>query len=377
MANHSLPGTADIVIVGGGIAGLSAAIELAGHRAGSIVLLEQEPAPGRQSTALNASMLLQLTDDPVTATLGIASRPFYVEPAPQEPTRFRSVGSLLLFSGDEAEARCHARAAAGQRLGLHVELLTPEAAARRVPILDASRFVAAATCSDDGVIDLGATVDALTRRAERAGIKIHCGVHVDTLTSTDNRVTGVATSAGTIAAGTVVIAAGAAAGRLGSTVGAPLPLRVTRRHLAVTGTWNVADPTWPFVWDLDAAFYFRPEARGLIWSGCDIADAVEGDTAVRPDTVAAIREKAARLIPSAASLPIDRSWAGLRTMTEDDRFAVGPDPRLMGLAWMAGLGGHGMAVGPAAGRILAQLLTGDTDTLINPALIGVDRLLDS
>jgi len=100
------------------------------------------------------------------------------------------------------------------------------------------------------------------------------------------------------------------------------------------------------------------------------------DAAIK-NAVAAIREKATRLIPSAASLPIDRSWAGLRTMTEDDRFAVGPDPRLAGLAWLAGLGGHGMAVGPAAGRILAQLLTGVTDTLIDPALIGVSRLLDS
>ena len=72
MKNHSLAGTADVVIVGGGIAGLTAAVELAAHRAGSIVLLEQDSAPGRHSTALNASLLLQLTEDPVAAKVAIA-----------------------------------------------------------------------------------------------------------------------------------------------------------------------------------------------------------------------------------------------------------------------------------------------------------------
>lgn len=377
MKNHSLAGTADVVIVGGGIAGLTAAVELAAHRAGSIVLLEQDSAPGRHSTALNASLLLQLTEDPVAAKVAIASRPFYVELAAGEPVRFRPVGSLLLFSGDGAEARCRARVDAGRRLGLDVELLTSEAAARRVPILDASRFVAAAACASDGVINIAATVQALTRRAELAGIKIHCGVQVNALKSSDNRVTGVTTSAGTIKAGTVVIAAGAAASRLGATIGAPLPLRVTRRHLAVTEPWDAIDPAWPFAWDLDAGFYFRPEAGGLLWCPCDVAEAPDGDIAVRPETIAATRELAARLIPSASGLSIDRAWAGLRTMTPDDRFVIGPDPRLQGLAWLAGLGGHGMAGGPAAGRMLAQLLTGVSDTIIDPALVGVQRFLNS
>jgi len=369
------PDTADIVIVGGGIAGLAAAVGLAEHRAGSILLLEQESEPGRHSTARNASLLLQHTEDPIAARLAMASRPFYAELAAGEAARFRPVGSLLLFSGSNAIGTGHARVAAARELGLDVEQLTPGAAARRVPILDASRFQSAAFCASDGVIEIGATVHALTRRAERAGITIRCGVHVDAIMTAGDRVTGVATTVGPMTAGLVVIAAGAAASPLGTTIGAPLPLRVTRRHLAVTEPWNAVDASWPFVWDLDAGFYFRPETGGLMLCPCDVVDAPDGDIGVRPETVAATREMVARLIPSARDLSIANAWAGLRTLTPDDRFVIGPDPRLAGLAWLVGLGGHGMAGGPAAGQMLAQLLTGASKTVVEPATVGVSRFL--
>ena len=162
---------------------------------------------------------------------------------------------------------------------------------------------------------------------------------------------------------------------MATTIGAPLPLRVTRRHLAVTEPWNAVDASWPFVWDLDAGFYFRPETGGLMLCPCDVVDAPDGDIGVRPETVAATREMVARLIPSARDLSIANAWAGLRTLTPDDRFVIGPDPRLAGLAWLVGLGGHGMAGGPAAGQMLAQLLTGASKTVVEPATVGVSRFL--
>ena len=367
--------TSDIVLIGGGIAGLCAAVELAAHQAGSILLLEQESEPGRHSTARNASLLLQHTEDPIAAQLAVESRPFYVQPGAGEAPRFRPVGSLLLFSGPDAVDRCRARLHGARTLGLEVEELTPEAAARRVPILDATRFEVAAFCRSDGVIEIGATVAALAQRAERAGVTVRCGVHVDSITTAGGRVTGVKTRGGSIDAGLVVVAAGAAAGALGAGIDAPLPLRITRRHLAVTGPWNAVDDAWPFTWDLDAGFYFRPESGGLMLCPCDMVDAPDGDFEVRPETVALMREMARRLIPAAAGLPIGRSWAGLRTMTPDDRFIIGPDPRVPGLAWLAGLGGHGMAGGPAAGRMLAERLTGVSKTVIDAAAVSVERFL--
>jgi glycine/D-amino acid oxidase-like deaminating enzyme len=371
----ALPRSVDVVIIGGGIAGLAAAAELAARRPGRILLLEQEAAPGRHSTARNASLLLSHTVDPVAAQVAMASRPFYADTADDEPARFRPVGSLLVYSGADAEARAHARIAGVAPLGLEAAYLTPEEARARVPVLNAERLGAAAFTPADGVIEIAATVDALTDRAVRGGVLLMCGVRAIKVTTEEGRVSGVVTSAGQVSAGTVVIAAGWAAGALGTGVGAPLPLRVTRRHLAVTEPWEPVDPAWPFVWDLDADFYFRPEAGGLLLCPCDVVDAPDASVEVDEATIARTREMAGRLVSGAAELPLARAWAGLRTMTPDDRFIIGPDPRVGGLAWLAGLGGHGMAGGPAAGIILAQRLAGEPVTIVDPALVGVERFL--
>jgi D-arginine dehydrogenase len=61
-------------------------------------------------------------------------------------------------------------------------------------------------------------------------------------------------------------------------------------------------------------------------------------------------------LPGAASARLRNVWAGLRTLTPDGGFVVGPDPRLPGLCWVAGLGGHGMTTSPAVGELAAALI---------------------
>ncbi|HEX7880226.1 MAG TPA: FAD-dependent oxidoreductase, partial [Candidatus Eisenbacteria bacterium] len=172
----SLPKSVDIVIIGGGIAGLAAATELAARKPGRILLIEQERAPGLHSTARNASLLLSDTEDPVAARVAMASRPFYADTAEDEPPRFRPAGSLLLFSGPEAETRARARIDGVAPLGLAASYLTPDDIRSRVPLLRTGHLGAGVFAAADGVIEIGPTVEALTDRAVRGGVLLMCGV---------------------------------------------------------------------------------------------------------------------------------------------------------------------------------------------------------
>ena len=86
---------------------------------------------------------------------------------------------------------------------------------------------------------------------------------------------------------------------------------------------------------------------------------------------ARIAEKAARVLSkSCTDARTAHYWCGLRTLTADDRFAIGPDPDLAGLFWVAGLGGHGMGCGPEVGRLAAALLAGESGE--DPLLHALD-----
>jgi glycine/D-amino acid oxidase-like deaminating enzyme len=190
-----------------------------------------------------------------------------------------------------------------------------------------------------------------------------------------NAVSGLVTSKGRIGAKLVVNAAGGWAGGLGATAGAPLPLRPTRRHIAVTGPAPGIDPEWPYVWDVDASAYFRPESGGLLFSGCDIEDAPDCDETVRPEKVGAAVAKALVMVPSMGGLGVARSWAGIRTLTPDDRFTIGYDKRLKGLFWMAGLGGHGITAAPAAAQVAADVLLEGRSGVLDVKWLEPGRLL--
>jgi glycine/D-amino acid oxidase-like deaminating enzyme len=169
----------------------------------------------------------------------------------------------------------------------------------------------------------------------------------------------------TLRAEAVVLAAGAWAGALGAAVGSRVALAPTRRHLAIEFPVAAARPDAPVVWDLTAGFYARPERGGWLVCVCDRSPVAAPDApeALAPDpaVLARLRESASRFLGVTPTR--EEAWCGLRTMTADDEFALGPDPDVRGLHWVAGLGGAGMGAGWAAGELAAALLCGEQPPL--------------
>jgi D-arginine dehydrogenase len=190
------------------------------------------------------------------------------------------------------------------------------------------------------------------------------------------RVTGVDTARGRVRADLVVDAGGAWAGRLGrdpSGAGSALPLQALRRHLFVTGSPAGGHRRSPYAWIEDAAFYFRPEGDGLLFSPCDETPMAAGDPPTDPAAADLLAEKLSRHAPAFTDLPVRRTWACLRTFAPDRRPIIGPDPDLPGLFHVSGLGGFGMGASAAVGELAAALIAGERPDWIDASLVSPTR----
>ncbi|MHB8874476.1 MAG: NAD(P)/FAD-dependent oxidoreductase, partial [Myxococcaceae bacterium] len=212
---------------------------------------------------------------------------------------------------------------------------------------------------DDGVIDIHAVTQELARAAAAAGVTLTLGAEVLRLEREGPRIAGVTLASGErIAAGAVVIAGGAWGESLGASCGASLPLEPRRRHLALLETQALLAADAPVVWCLDDEAYFRPDSGGMLACPCDEVAWKAELPATSEGALELLAKKLSRLAPRLAEATVRRSWAGLRTFAPDRVPVVGPDPRVEGLHWLAGLGGHGMTGGAGAGELLAAAFTG-------------------
>jgi glycine/D-amino acid oxidase-like deaminating enzyme len=232
-------------------------------------------------------------------------------------------------------------------------------------------------CPDDGVIDIHAVTQALARAIAATGGTISLGVEVARVEVEGGRVAGVRLVSGQrIAAGAVVIAGGAWAEALGASCGAPLPLQPRRRHLAQLEGGPRMDAGAPVVWCLGDELYYRPESGGALVSPCD-ADPWHAELPAPTEAaLELLAKKLARSAPRLSDAAVRRAWACLRTFAPDGCAVAGADPRLPGLFWLAGLGGHGMTGGLAAGEVLAASYAGREHPLaasLAPSRAGLSR----
>jgi len=364
-AEQTLPDHADVVVVGGGFAGAATACFLARRGVSDILVLEAADQFGSAASGLNASMFRQVATDPVTGALLRASVDRIRNGCWDDPVDVRWNGSLLLVEGERGRPALAAAQAAASA-GFDCRIVGRDEATARVPILASAHFDHAIWTPGDGVADISALLWRYLREAKRRGARLVTGCPVAAVEVESGRVAAVRTPLGRTTCRLLVDAAGAWAEEIGALAGlGPLPLTPFRRHLVVTPPQAWVDPKWPLTWHLTDDWYFRPEVGGLMLSPCDQTPWFAGPTPRDPTVLESLAEKLAARCPPLANLPIQSWWAGLRTLTADGRFAIGPDPRLPGFFWVAGLGGHGMTGSAAVGDLAATLLTGGT---VDPGL---------
>lgn len=332
-----------VLIVGGGIAGLSSAFHLA--RAGvQVELFEAEPELGRRSSGLNAAIWRTAIEEPEVAALARAARPHLLEP-PAEfgATRLVDQVGVLLVAEDEAGAR-QLRAQA-ELSASPFEELDADAARAKVPHVRLEPRLSL-WFPEEGRLNLPEILAGFTRGARALGAQLHTGRRVRRVLTDDRGAIGLAFEDGSERrADGVLIAAGGWGEALGRAAGSRERLRPTRRHLGCTLERGGVDPRGPVLWTVaDPAFYLCPQDDGLLACVCDQVD-VEPDEGYRSDPAqaraleTALTERWCGEVPAPA---MGRTWSAVRTFWEPDRFLLGADGQVPGLFWAAGLAGHGM-----------------------------------
>jgi len=336
--------TAEVAIIGGGIAGLGLAFHLARAGQQGIVLLDREDQPGTYASGHNAAIARSLTGRDEHTALTVEGRRRLAEAG-----LLNASGGLL---ASVAQGPLEAFLQEALRHGVEVH----RGGGLPLPGLRAAEHLAV---PGDGIIDIAALLRTCAEGARAGGAELRFGCAV-----TDLRPTGtgfeVETDLGLLRARTVAIAAGAWAGELGRMAGSHLAFTPLRRSLVWSGAPHPQAEPW--AWWVDRPFYLRPESGGLLMCPCE-EEAVplpprgrqpEADASVLEGLFASLRE----LAPHLAERPVTRYWTGLRTFAPDRRFVLGWDPWNPRLFWSAGLGGHGMTSGLAVGALAAEVFLG-------------------
>lgn len=347
----------DILVVGGGIAGvgLAAALE---NRA-KVVILEQERDLAYHSTGRSAAIYIRNYGNGPIRALNEASGPMFRAQDALFPHPLLTPRGIL-YIADEERAGAVADLAAD---AVGVEEISPERAREMVPILDPDYLRAAAYEPDAQDIDVHALHQGWLKKARGQGAKVISGDGLVRAEHAGGRWK-VETQHRTIDAGIIVNAAGAWADTVAKRCGAaPVGLTPLRRSMAVLPAPEGIDPSrWPLVDEVTEQFYFKPDGGRLFVSPCD-EDPVDPHDAFADDMVVAEGLYRFEQAVTMAVTRVERSWAGLRTFAPDHTPVVGYDAGAKNFFWLAGQGGYGIQTAPALSALAASLLENRTPVL--------------
>ncbi|WP_026537689.1 NAD(P)/FAD-dependent oxidoreductase [Arthrobacter sp. 9MFCol3.1] len=334
----------DVVIVGGGIAGLSLASALAGQC--SVALIEAEQTLAYHTSARSARQLIPSYGPPVVQELTVRTLDLIAAQDADRPEPVLTPRSFMLI-GDDATVRAQASG--------HMRRITHAEALDLCPALVPDSFSAAGLDTGSFACNAPVLLEDHRRRAEAGGVDIITGARVH---SAQRLGTGWELGAGQegFQSAVVVNAAGAWADELAVLSGVEkVQLQPYRRTAAIVDVENPLPESSPFVAAADESFYFRPDGTHVLISPSESVPSGPEDAQPYPGDVERL---IARLntITTLGIRNVRTAWTGLRTEAADSVPVVGFDAEATGFFWLAGQGGYGFQTSSAIAELAAGLI---------------------
>ncbi len=349
-------------MVGGGLMGLSAAVHLRRADPGARVTVLERERVGAAASGASAAGVRVMGRDPAERPLALASLARWpdLDRELEAPTGYRRGGGLRVALDEAAWAAAPAWVAEQRADGVPVELVDAETARQRAPGIALS-CRGAVHCALDGQADALATVRAFAAAAKRLGAHVEEGVGARGLVVERGRVVGVERgSGGREACDVAIVATGAWTAALLAGLG--VRLAIETRPLQMLLTEPVPAALAPVVSAFDRPLSLKQLDDGayLIGGGwpARITDHGANRYEMLEESVRGSLETARAVYPPLTGRALARSWAGLEAFTPDALPIIGPVPGIDGLLIATGFSGHGFALSPAVGDILARWASG-------------------
>ena len=357
---------AQVVIIGGGVAGTSIAYHLTRLGWTDVLLVDRgELTSG--STFHSAGLVAQLRNSVSHTRMmmyGAELYPTLAEETGVDPG-WHQVGTLHLASSPYRMEALARQAGWAKSFGLPVEIVSTEEALERFPLIDASRVLGAQFVPTDGHIDPTGLTLSLAAGAKAEGARVRTGVRVEEVTVRDGRVRGIVTDQGPIEADVVVNAGGIWANELGRLAGVEIPVVPMEHQYLITRPIDGVRADFPTLRDPDNLVYVREEVGGLVVGGYErnpdpwhVEDPIPPDFNHRLlpekwERFEAIADGAFRLIPALQTTEINRFINGPEAFTPDDDFILG-ETEVAGFFVAAGFCAHGVTGAAGIGRWTAE-----------------------
>jgi sarcosine oxidase subunit beta len=368
----SLPESASVVIVGGGVIGTSAAFHLA--EAGVDVVLIERAQLGSGSTSKAAGGVRTQFSDRLNVEVAKRSMAAFRDfgRRPGWEIELKQVGYLFVLTTESDVAEFEASVALQNECGLDSRILTVAEARDLCPLLEGGDMLGAAFSPGDGHATPEGVVQGYAFAARGLGAHVRTGCEVTAIELRGGEITEVVTDQGRIRTGVVICAAGPWSRSCGAMVGVELPVTPLRRQILFTEAIDGLPPDLPMTIDFSSSFYFHREGPGLLMGMSDPDEQPGFSVETTDEWIPGLMDVVRRRAPRIADVGIRGGWAGLYEMTPDHNAIIGEAGGVSRFLYATGFSGHGFLQGPAVGEILRDMVL-RRPTFVDVSPLSVER----
>ena len=373
----TLPKTAEIVVIGGGVMGASTAYHLAARGQRNVLLLEKDRFFGQGATGRCAGGVRYQFSTEVNVRLSMASLPMleHFEEEIGQAIDYRPCGYLIFSSQESDLAAFRQNVQLQNRLGVGTQWLSGDDIRARLPVMRLEDVLGGTFHARDGLVDPNGVVMGYIGAASRLGARALTGIEVTGLQVKSGCIAAVETSAGTVQTPVVVDAAGPWAGQIGALAGVEVPITPLRRQMLTTTPPPELPPDFPFVIDFAQSLYFHREGEGLLTGMSNPHEQPGFNQEVDPAWELVNLEAATARLPMLEHAGLVSHWAGLYEVTPDAHPIFGRTP-VEGFYICAGFSGHGFMHGPITGKLMSEFILDGQATSVDVSMLDLERFAE-
>jgi sarcosine oxidase subunit beta len=365
--------TADVVIIGGGVVGLSIAYYLALKRAGRIVLFEKgQLGEGSTSRCVGGIRVQFSTEINIRFSLESLKTFEQFEEEFRVNPEFKRIGYLFLATTEREIEVFKENMKLQKKFDIPVEFLSSNEIRSRWPYLRMNDILGGTYCHWDGYAGPNEILSGFASGAKRAGVKIYERMEIIGISSAKGKIHSVKTKDEEIFTPVVVNAGGPYAASIGEMVGIKVPVKPLRRQIFITAPFHLTDRPIPLTIDFHRGWYFRQEGDGLLLSGpLDLEPSFNLN--IDYEAMAETSENAMYRVPVLEKARIARGWAGLYEISPDHHAILGRVPQVEGFVLANGFSGHGFQHSPAVGKVISEVIAGREANTIDISSLSIER----